>query len=260
MQIVDLSPEHEPCYFRCLAEWSEDAREAGDHKACWYERMKGRGLRVKLALNDEGTVGGMIQYLPIEESTVEGRGLYFIPCIWVHGHKQGRGNQQGRGLGRALLEAAERDAAGRGAKGMAAWGLILPFWMKASWFRRHGYRKAERDGIARLMWKPFRDDAEPPRWVRPKKIPETTPGKVTVTALLSGWCVVQNTKFERARRAALELGERVEFRAIDTTDRETFREWGLADALFVDRKQVFGGPPVSYDRIRKTIARRVRAL
>ncbi|MCK7476500.1 MAG: hypothetical protein M0C28_02155 [Candidatus Moduliflexus flocculans] len=41
----------------------------------------------------------MIQYVPIEEAFVEGRGLYFIHCIWVHGHKQGRGNFQRQGHG-----------------------------------------------------------------------------------------------------------------------------------------------------------------
>ena len=91
----------------------------------------------------------MIQYLPIEQSSVEGSGLYFIPCIWVHGHKQGRGNFQGRGMGRALLEAAEEDARALGAQGMAAWGLWLPFWMRAS-CSKHGYRSADRDGIASL--------------------------------------------------------------------------------------------------------------
>jgi len=86
------------------------------------------------------------------------------PCIWVHGHKQGRGNFQGHGMGSALLDAAEADARALGAKGLAAWGLWLPFWMKASWFKRHGYRKADRQGIAVLLWKPFTGDAQPPRW------------------------------------------------------------------------------------------------
>jgi len=260
MPIIDLLPEHRPLYFRCLKDWSPGMEESGDHKARWYERMKERGLRVKLAVDDGGTVAGMIQYLPIEESTVDGRGLYFIPCIWVHGHEQGRGNRQRRGHGRALLEAAERDAAERGALGMAAWGLLLPLWMRASWFRRHGYRKADRDGIALLLWKRFHEEATPPRWVRPRKTPAPVPGRVTVTAFVNGWCPVQNTTFERAKRVAAEFDDRVDFHAIDTADRRNFQEWGLGDALFIDRRQVAPGPPVSADRIRKVIARRVRAL
>jgi GNAT superfamily N-acetyltransferase len=67
-------------------------------------------------VDDNGTVGGKIQYLPVEQSNVDGSGLYFILCIWVHGHKQGRGNFQRRGMGRALLEAAETDARALGAR------------------------------------------------------------------------------------------------------------------------------------------------
>ncbi len=62
----------------------------------------------------------------ILDLTDEHRSLYFILCIWVHGHKQGPGNLQKRGMGKALLQAAEDDARDLGAKGIAAWGLWLP--------------------------------------------------------------------------------------------------------------------------------------
>ncbi|MBI4295273.1 MAG: GNAT family N-acetyltransferase [Chloroflexi bacterium] len=256
MKIIDLANEYKPLYFACLEDWSEEIKEAGDHKQVWYNKMKDKGLRVKLALDDSGEVGGMIQYLPVEHSFVEGRDLYFISCIWVHGHKQGRGNFQKRGMGKALLQAAEDDVKATGARGIAAWGLLLPFWMKASWFKKQGYKKVDRQGIQVLLWKPFANDATPPKWIRRKKSPETTPGKVVVTAFLNGWCPAQNLVFERARRAAAELGDKVSFREIDTFDRETFLEWGISDALFVDNKQVRTGPPPSYEKIRKIITRR----
>mgnify|MGYP003477207925 CR=1 FL=1 len=153
VQVVDLAPEQEPLYFVCLEDWAgAELAEAGDHKARWFRRASGLGLRVKLALDADGRVGGMIHYLPIEHSPAIGRGLEFILCVWVHGHARGRGDFRGRGMGTALLDAAEADARARGAKGMAAWGLALPFWMRASWFRHHGYRRADRRGIASLVW------------------------------------------------------------------------------------------------------------
>jgi len=88
MKIIDLAPEYEQLYFCCLEDWSDEIREAGDHKACWYRKMKDKGLRVKLAKADNGVLAGMIQYLPVEESFVKGSGLYVVMCIWVHGHKQ----------------------------------------------------------------------------------------------------------------------------------------------------------------------------
>jgi GNAT superfamily N-acetyltransferase len=261
MDIIDLRDEHKNLYFVCLEDWSDEMREAGDHKVRWYEKMKDRGLGVKLALDERGEVGGMIQYVPIELSPgAEGKDLYFVLCIWVHGHKKGRGDFQKKGMGKALLQAAEDDAKQRGAKGMAAWGMSIPVFMRASWFKKHGYRIADKMGMQVLLWKPFAEETKPPRWVRPKKTPERTAGQVTVTALLHGWCPVMNMTIERARRAASELGDRVEFRMVDAFDRNVILEWGTSDALFIDEKQVRTGPPPSYEKIKKKIAKRVKGL
>jgi GNAT superfamily N-acetyltransferase len=257
MNVIDLTDEHKTLFSLCLEDWSDDAREAGARRALWVDRFLEKGLRAKLALDESGTVGGMIQYLPIQASCVAGTGLYFIPCIWVHGHKQGRGNFQKRGMGSALLRAAEADARALGATGMAAWGIWLPFWMKASWFRKHGYQKADRQGISVLLWKPFIKDAVPPRWYpRGKKLPESVPGKVTVTAFVNGWCTAMNLVTERAKRAAAEIGDRVAFREIDTSERSALAQWGFSDALFIDGKPLSHGPPPSYEKIRSIIAKR----
>ncbi len=262
MKIIDLPDEYKQLYFVCLEDWSEEMKEAGDHKEVWYNKMKDKGLRVKLALDDNGEVGGMIQYIPIEHSFAAGNDLYFINCIWVHGHKQGRGNFQKKGMGTALLQAAEDDVKAMGAKGIVAWGIPLPFWMKASWFRKQGYRKVDKQGFLGqvLLWKPFTHDAIPPKWIRQKKKPETTPDKVTATAFLNGWCPAQNMVFKRAKRAAAEFGDKVVFQQIDTFDRNNFLEWGISDAMFIDDKQVRTGPPPSYEKIKKMIAKRVRKL
>jgi GNAT superfamily N-acetyltransferase len=259
MKIVDLTDEYVPLYCVCLEDWSDEMKEAGTRKRDWYEAMRHRGLRVKLALDDAGTVGGMIQYAPIEQAFASGKDLYFIYCIWVHGYKQGRGNFRKRGMGVALLAAAEEDARALGAKGIAAWGIALPIWMKASWFRKHGYRIADRDGMRHLLWKPFSPDAEAPRWVKPLKSPSAVPGKISVVSLVNGWCPAQNIACERARRAAA-CGDGVEFTAIDTSDRATFDEWGIADALFIDGKPVRFGPPPPLTKLKRRIERHARRL
>jgi hypothetical protein len=141
---------------------------------------------------------------------------------------------------------------------MAASGLWIPFWMKASWFKHHGYRKADRQGIAALVWKPLTDEAQPPRWrPRHKTLPDPVPGKVNVTAFVNGWCTAGNLTAERARRAASELGDTVAYVEIDTSEPCEVVTWGRSDALFVDGSEIRTGPPPSYEKIRSAIARRI---
>lgn len=259
MRVLDLEEQHRPLYCVCLEDWSADMAEAGEHKQRWYEAYRDRGLRVKLAEDEDGAVAGMIQYLPVEESPfAEGRDAYVILCIWVHGHPQGVGDRRGRGIGSALLRAAEEDARQLDAKGMAAWGLALPFWMRARWFRQHGYTVADRDFPSVLLWKPFVEGAEPPRWIRPRRRVEPGADRVRVTAFVHGWCPARNIGTERAIRAAAGFGDRVELQLIDTRPRETLPAWGHSDAIFIDGRRFGFGPPPSEDRIRRRIERAVR--
>ena len=261
MEIVDLTKEHETPYFCCLEEWSDDMKEAGWHKERWYRNMNKKGLRVKIAVDEDASSVGMIQYLPIEESHVVGRDLYFISCIWVHGHKKGVGNRQKKGIGKALLVAAESDVQDLGAKGIAAWGLVLPFWMKASWFRKHGYLKADRDGMASLVWKPFAADAEAPHWYPRQKTPGKVEGRVSVVSFINGWCPSQNIVYERTIRAVETIGDpRIDLTVFETIDRETFLEWGIVDGLFVDGKELTSGPPLTYEKIERYIEKRLKRL
>jgi len=259
MEIIDINEKYTGKYCMCLEDWSDDIKEAGNHKEIWYHKMKHKGLRVKLAIEHDETFG-MIQYFPIEHSSAEGTDAYFIACIWVHGHKAGVGNQQKRGIGQSLLKAAEEDVRSRDCQGIAAWGISLPIWMKASWFKKQGYKKVDKNGMAVLLWKPFKDNALPPRWIREKKKPLRTAEKVTVTSFINGWCPVQNLIYERAKRASAEIGDHVVFQEIHTFDRNVFLEWGISDALFIDGKQVRTGPPPTYQKIKRKIARKVKKI
>ena len=261
MKIVDLTEEYEDSYFVCLEDWSDEIREAGNHKEHWYQQMKDKGLGVKLALNDEGKPVGMIQYIPIEYSFAKGSDLYFVLCIWVHGYKnKGVGNCQKKGIGKSLMKAAEEDVKMRGAKGLVAWGVPLPVFMKASWFKKQGYVQVDKEGFLGrvLLWKPFSNDAVPPKWIKACKEPESDHDRVTVTGFINGWCPAYNMVFERAKRASLELGDKVAFHGINTTDREVFDEWGISDSLFINRKKLNTGPPPSYKKILKKISKELR--
>lgn len=257
MHVVDLTPRHLHDYLTCLEDREPIVQEGLALKQQWYSRMKDRGLGVKLALDDSERLGGMIQYLPVESTAIDGHELYVVLCIWVHGHKTGRGNFQGHGMGTALLAAAEFDARERGAKGMVAYGSWLPIWMRASWFEKHGYEPIERQGALRLLWKPFSPLAVAPHWLRPTKLPLVEPEHVTVTAFNSGWCPIVNATCERARRACQVAGD-ASFRAIDTTDPLVRAEWGILDALYIDGKEVRSVPTPSVEKLSRRIQRKSR--
>ncbi len=257
MKVIDLTPEHEQLYFVCLEEWSDEMKEAGNQKQLWFNDMKEKGLRVKLVLNDEGVIAGMIQYLPVEYSIIEGKDLYFICCIWVHGHKAGRGDLSGKGLGTALLEATEADVQSLGAKGIVAWGLEMPFWMTAAWYIKHGYEKIDSDGMAALVWKTYADDAVPPKWIKPKKTPTPGENKLKISVFVNGWCLDQNITYERIKRLAAKYPNTVLFEEYNTRDKAVMEEWGLSDAFYFDSEPVEFGPPPTYKLLKEILRKKL---
>jgi N-acetylglutamate synthase-like GNAT family acetyltransferase len=260
MKIADISPQNENLYFCCLEEWSEDMKDAGDGKQKWYDYMKDKGLRVKFALDDNNVTGGMIQYVPVEYSMVKGENLYVVLCIWVHGHKQGRGDYRKRGMGKALLQAAEEDSRQLGANGLVTWGLLIPVFMQASWFKRHGYKVVDKAGIMRLMWKPFNENAIPPKFMKPEKLPEKGNDKVNVSIFRNGWCPNFNIAYERAIKASGEFPEKIDLKVYDTTDKAVRDEWGISDGLFLDGREVRTGPAPSYGKLVKKISKKVNKI
>jgi hypothetical protein len=260
MKIIDITSENQNHYFCCLEEWSDEIKEAGNYKEKWYEQIKHKGLRVKFALDENNIIGGMIQYIPVEHSMFKGVNLYVVLCIWVHGHKQGRGDYRKRGMGKALLKAAEEDVKQLGSSGLVTWGLIIPVFMRASWFKKHGYKTVDKNGIMRLMWKPFTEDATPPVFIKKIKRPGKGEGKVNVTLFRNGWCPNMNIACERARRASLDFPGKINLQVFETTDKEVVKEWGITDAVFIDGKEIWTGPAPSFEKIRRKIEKRVRRI
>jgi GNAT superfamily N-acetyltransferase len=258
MKVIDLDSANEHLYLVCLEEWSEWMGKVRDIKEAWYRQMIGKGLKVKIALDDDGVVAGMIEYMPIEYSYARGCDLYMVNCMWVHGYEdKGIGDRQGRGMGTALLEAAEEDVRSMDVKGLAAWGIAERFWMSASWYERNGYKKADTMGGLVLMWKAFTDDAEAPAWIKGTFEQDLVPGKVKVTSFLSRQCPSANAAHERARIAVGEFGDDVIFEEIDMSVAENREKYGLSGGMYVNGEDIFTGPPPSLDEIRSKIGEKL---
>ena len=259
-RIVDVNLDNLDDYCVCFEKWSEEMAEAGGHKACWYDKMKDRGLGVRLAEDSDGQLCGLIQYVPSEYAPLSGSGYYFIYCTWVHGHKKGIGNRQGRGIGSALLASAEEDIRSRDGSGIAAWGITMPFWMPAAWYKKHGYRVIQKSGMMRLVWKPLKDNAEVPQWLPRRKAGDISPEgpAVTVTSLRSGICPVMNLAYERAKKVSESFGGDVRLREIVTDEPEVLSEWGVSDALYINDTEIPLGAPISEKKIERTIRKQLQ--
>jgi N-acetylglutamate synthase-like GNAT family acetyltransferase len=257
MEIINITDEYVDTYCKCLEDWSEEMKESGTLKKEWYQKKRQQGLRVKLAKNENNEIVGMIQYAPIERAPVFGKDLYYIYCVWIHGYKEGVGDNRGRGIGKQLLKAAEDDVKDLGAKGIAAWGITLPFFMRSKWFKKNGYIRADKNGITELVWKAFDEKAEPPALTKIQKRPEVRDDKVKVTCFRNGWCPAQNIACERMKRAVTEYGDKIEYIEIDTDKRNNLEEWGISDAIFINDKQINTGPPPSYKKLQKLLKKKV---
>lgn len=260
MQIRDLTEADLPAYFCCLEEWEERLEPGKAYKQKWYAQAQNKGLRVKLAIDDDGTPCGMIQYQPVEHTHITGKDIYFIYCIWVHGHTQGIGNRQHKGIGKALLAAAEEDARNLGAKGIAAWGLRIPVWMKAAWFRKQGYQAVHSSGIMQLVFKAWAPDVPKPAFPKPKKKPAAGKEKVILTDFIDGWCTYSNVTHANAAILAAEFPGKVELVTLDATDKEVLAEWGIGEGLYIDGKAVRTAPPLPYAALKSKVEKRIKRL
>ena len=48
MKVIDLTEEYKKLYYACLEDWSDEMKEAGNHKECWYNKMKKKYEQVRL--------------------------------------------------------------------------------------------------------------------------------------------------------------------------------------------------------------------
>lgn len=260
MQIRDLTDADFQRYQCCLEEYEPLLDPGKPYKAEWYNDLKNKGLRIKLAVDDDAEIAGFIHYAPIEQTPIRGQNLYFVYCIWVHGHKLGIGNRQQRGLGKALLEAAENDAKCLGAKGLVAWGLRIPVWMKAAWFRKHGYKVADKKGMMALVYIAFSADCPKPAFPKPRKKVPKARDRVIISDFICGWCTYTNVTHAHAARIAAEYPADVELMTYNLRDPTIREEWGIGETLFINGKEIRMAPPLSYEALKAKVEKQIQKL
>lgn len=235
---------------------SDEIDRCGRARAAWLQEAGAQGARVKVALLD-GRQVGLIYLLPIEVCPWGplGEDLMVIPCLFV------QQKWLGKGLGRALLVAAEEETRRQGRRGIVTEAFHHECWfMPAPFFLRHGYVEAQRRGTLAVLWKPFDPDVPPPRALESRYRFEPVPGKVAVDLFWQTFCETSWIEAQRVREVAAEFGEAVVLREYSADDRAVLLRYQVSRAIYVNGRQIDWGYEAPREGIREAIAQAIQAL
>jgi GNAT superfamily N-acetyltransferase len=239
---------------------SEETDRNAKRRLDWLKNMHGKGLRVKVVYVD-GEISGFLNMMPIEHSPMGplGNDLMMVQCLYVPKEFKGKG------AGRALMEAAEEEARRQGKKGLVTYGYRWDFWfMPASFLEKHGFepvdsRKIDFEGESEdvqemvLLWKPFDDTAQEPRFPESKYEFKPVPGKVVVDLFWDISCQTTNIEGERVVEVAEEFGDKVVLNEYPTHDHDVFMKYQKHRGIFINGKEIGWGHEAPKEGVREAI-------
>lgn len=238
MRIEQVTDKTLDEFLRCLKDKDQEDPRQTEIRRQWYNEHRQKGLFAGWVKSPDNSTVGLFQTIPIEYSPLAGQDLMVILCLWIHSYVWGVGVQQGKGLGRLLIDSLEEQARSTGAKGIAAWGIDWEVnWMPASFFRHIGYEQADSEDKVKVFWKPFSRDAQPPRLKRLPVLPAPGKDKVNVLVAANGWCL-GCYKYLYARDALKGLEDIVDYTECAPPEKAAYLHLGLAGGIFLDGKVV----------------------
>jgi len=254
--LTDHNIDIESC---CCLTFDDELRKEAAIKKKWLKSMMKQGLRAQLLFEDNEPAG-FIEYQPIGLSPcpATGKDLFFINCLMVNLWDLGPGCMKGKGYGRMLVDAAERDVKeNTEANGIVAWGLDHEFWfMPYTFFEHVGYKVVDQEDQRVLLVKKFRTVQDPQlRPISYEREPE--PGKAIIDFFYSNQCPHRLCQLKRWRRITQEFDEEAVFNEFRTDEESVMEEFGVKSGLFINGQEVFAGP-MTDDEIRDKIAAAIR--
>jgi GNAT superfamily N-acetyltransferase len=232
MKLVDISAETERAFFACLNLERPDYSESTAHRRNWYAEHKDKGYKAQVLVLDDGRIVGKCHYIPIEYAPFVGRDLLAILCIYVHMYERQIGDQRRRGYGRFILSHIEEYARSSGFKGVVAWAMDWD-WNPVSFYEHMGYSRADAQDKVVVVWKPFCEDAEPPRLLRLDGLPGAGSEKVRVLVADNQWCN-SNAKLMTAREAIAGIEHLVEYTEVGPPCGNRILHLGHVGGVFLD--------------------------
>ena len=246
---------------------SEEIDVCAEKRLAWLRHMQANGLRVKVAVL-EGNPVGFIYAMPIEICPLGplGHDLLAIPCLVA------QNRVKGRGVGLALMNAAEKEACIQKKKGLVVTAYFHDFWfMPAPFFQRNGFTPITRRNVVNsgrkeylseeaLLWKVIDPSAQPPRFLAPNYEFEPVPGKVVVDLFWNTFCQTSNIEAQRVREVADEMADKVALNEYCADDRDLFSRCQIPRGIFINGKEIGWGYEAPKEKVRKAIVEELRRV
>lgn len=249
IEIRNMLTEDEAYIGTCThAGESDEIDREGARRVIWLRSMEAQGLRTWVALAD-GQRTGFAYAMPIELCPWGplASGLMALPCLLVR-------PVNGRGVGRALVQAAEEEAHRQGLHGLATVGYFHDFWLfPAPFYEKCGFQVLARQDTAALLWKPFDAQAQAPRFPAPQYTYAPAHGKVVIDLFWNIFCSTSDIEAQRVREVAAEFGDAVVLRECDAGDPAVFQRHQISRAIYVNGQEIFWGGEAPRESIREAI-------
>lgn len=237
-------------------EFINDCIKFSNHRKIWFKEKYSQGFRAKVALFN--TVrAGFLYVMPIEMCPWGplGEDFLVIPCLNTNEH------YKRKGIGSALLKAAEKEVKTQGKKGIViiAYSWKDDFWfMPAAYFKKCRYQEIKRvahpsGNFEKVMLLKTNDlTVSMPEFLVKNYVYEPIPGKVVID-LFNTFCQTATIEAERVREVVNEWAGTVILREYSADDGEQFLTHQIPRAIFVNGKEIFWGYEAPREGIRKAI-------
>jgi thiol-disulfide isomerase/thioredoxin len=250
MEIRDMDKTSEYFVSTCShINESEEIDACSKRRTAWFKKMERKGLKIKVAFFDKNPAG-FLYLMPIEVSPWGpiGKGLLVIPCLYV------LNKNQKNGLGKILIQEAEKEAKKQKKKGIVIFGYYWDFWfMPAAFFEKLGYKVAQKRGKEAILWKVFDFSAEVPKFLESKYEFKPIQGKVVVDLFYNTFCQTSNIEAERVKEIAKEFGNKVVLNEYGADDQKILSLYQVPRGIFIDGKEIGWGYEAPKEGIREAI-------
>lgn len=241
---------------------SDEIDNCARRRIAWFHDMHGKGVRVKVATL-KGNRAGFLYAMPIELCPwgPVGRDLLVIPCLVVPQ------KFMVKGVGRALIHAAEEETRRQGRKGLVTIAYYHDFWfMPAPFFEQCGFSQVaksrsitcegEKEYLDKetLLWKILDSSAETPRFLKRNYRFRPVPGKVVIDLFWNTFCQTSNIEAERVRQVADEFKDSVVLHEYCADDRSVLLRHQIPRGIFINGKEIGWGYEAPKQGIREAIS------